>query len=130
MHAIRVVARGDALVDPAVTLSVITAAVRRDRGSSSLQRRADALTGRELDILRLLARGLSNGEIAERLVVSEATVKPHVGHVLGKLGVRDRVQAVVFAFECRSLRLAVSNAWYRAFRTRTLAATFLAGPQR
>jgi len=99
VDAIRVVARGEALLDPAVTRSVITAAVRR-RGRAHAERaRLGDLTERETETLELLARGLSNTEIAERLTVSEATVKTHIGHLFTKLGARDRVQAVIFAYE-------------------------------
>ncbi len=97
--AIRVVARGEALLDPAVTRSVITAAVRRGWRAHPDRARLADLTERETETLELLARGLSNTEIAKRLVVSEATVKTHIGHVFTKLGVRDRVQAVIFAYE-------------------------------
>jgi DNA-binding NarL/FixJ family response regulator len=97
--AVRVVARGDALLDPAVTRSVIAAAVRRTGRSRGSRARLRGLTHRETETLELLARGLSNAEIAERLVVSEATVKTHVGHLFTKLDVRDRVQAVIFAYE-------------------------------
>ncbi|MFC4784215.1 response regulator [Nocardioides sp. MAHUQ-72] len=97
--AVRVVARGDALLDPAVTRSVIAAAVRRAGRSQRAQARLRDLTHRETETLGLLASGLSNAEIAERLVVSEATVKTHVGHLFTKLDVRDRVQAVIFAYE-------------------------------
>jgi len=96
---IRVVARGDALLDPAVTRSVIAAAVRRGGQNRASRARLRDLTQRETETLELLARGLSNAEIAERLVVSEATVKTHVGHLFTKLDVRDRVQAVIFAYE-------------------------------
>jgi DNA-binding NarL/FixJ family response regulator len=99
VRAIRVVARGEALLDPAVTRSVISAAVRRRGQDRRLRSRLRELTQRETETLALVARGLSNGEIAESLVVSEATVKTHVGHLLTKLGVRDRVQLVIFAYE-------------------------------
>jgi DNA-binding NarL/FixJ family response regulator len=96
--AIRVVAGGDALLAPSVTRRIIerfAAGPDPDRSIEGL----DDLTDRETEVLRLLARGLSNSEIAEELFVSEATVKTHVSHVLTKLGVRDRVQAVVAAYE-------------------------------
>jgi DNA-binding NarL/FixJ family response regulator len=99
VEAVRVVARGDALLDPSVTRNVIAAAVRRggrNRASRALLR---GLTQRETETLELLARGLTNAEIADRLVVGEATVKTHVGHLFTKLDVRDRVQAVIFAYE-------------------------------
>lgn len=98
--AIRVVAQGDALLDPAVTRMLIERVVQRDaRLDPNLQVALDGLTEREHEVLRHLARGLSNAEIAERLFLGEATVKTHVGRVLAKLGVRDRVQAVVAAYE-------------------------------
>jgi DNA-binding NarL/FixJ family response regulator len=99
LTAIRVVARGDALLDPLVTRAVIAALVRNRPAPPRRNQRLDTLTARELDTLRLIAHGLSNAEVAERLVLSEATVKTHVGHVLAKLGVRDRVQAVIVAYE-------------------------------
>ena len=98
--AIRVVADGDSLLAPGVTRRVIDAFVRR---APSTSRAADPalarLTPRELEVLGLLARGMSNADIAERLFVSEATTKTHVSNVLSKLGLRDRVQAVIFAYE-------------------------------
>jgi DNA-binding NarL/FixJ family response regulator len=97
--AIRVVARGDALLDPAVTRSVITAAVRRGGRASNERARLSDLTERETETLELLAHGLSNTEIANQLTVTEATVKTHIGHLFTKLGARDRVQAVIFAYE-------------------------------
>jgi DNA-binding NarL/FixJ family response regulator len=97
--AIHVVARGDALLDPAVTRSVIAAAISHTNKGQSSRIRLRQLTTRETETLELLARGLSNTEIADRLVVSEATIKTHVGHLFTKLGVRDRVQAVIFAYE-------------------------------
>jgi DNA-binding NarL/FixJ family response regulator len=97
--AIRVVARGEALLDPAVTRSVIRAAVRRGGRARADTARLRDLTERETETLVLLARGLSNTEIARVLTVSEATVKTHVGHLFMKLGARDRVQAVIIAYE-------------------------------
>jgi DNA-binding NarL/FixJ family response regulator len=99
LAAIEVVARGDALIAPAVTRTVIEEFVRRSPSPSPPPPVLDALTQREREILELLAHGLSNAEIAERLVVSSGTVKTHVAHVLSKLALRDRVQAVILAYE-------------------------------
>jgi DNA-binding NarL/FixJ family response regulator len=99
LDAIRVVAGGSALLAPAVTRSVIAEFARRSPQRDSGSPRIDELTQREREVLVLLTRGRSNAEIAGDLVVSEATVKTHVAHVLMKLGVRDRVQAVIFAYE-------------------------------
>ena len=99
---IRVVARGDALVAPAITRRFIDDFARRSRRSRPplpAPPGLSELTERETEVFKLMARGLSNAEIARELVVSEATVKTHVAHVLMKLGVRDRVQAVVVAYE-------------------------------
>ncbi|MBV9384106.1 MAG: response regulator transcription factor [Streptosporangiaceae bacterium] len=101
---VRIVAAGDALLAPSVTRRLIGLFARRPREAGPDARarpRADlgALTGREREVLRLVARGLSNAEIAAALYVSENTVKTHVGHVFTKLGLRDRVQAVIFAYE-------------------------------
>ena len=98
--AIRVVASGDSLLAPGVTRRVIDAFVRRPAAPSKGPDPALArLTPREVEVLGLLARGCSNLDIAERLFVSEATTKTHVSNVLSKLGLRDRVQAVIFAYE-------------------------------
>jgi DNA-binding NarL/FixJ family response regulator len=97
---IRAGASGDALLAPSVTRRVIEEFVRRPPESvRTPPPELGDLTVREAEILRLIARGLSNAEIAKELVVSETTVKTHVAHVLMKLGLRDRVQAVVFAYE-------------------------------
>ncbi|WP_460364834.1 response regulator [Actinocorallia lasiicapitis] len=99
ISAVRVVAAGDALLAPSVTRRLIGDFARRRRHERPRSNAADALTPRELDVLRLIARGLSNAEIAGELFLAEQTVKTHVGHVLTKLGLRDRTQAVVFAYE-------------------------------
>ncbi|HEX5619467.1 MAG TPA: response regulator transcription factor [Solirubrobacteraceae bacterium] len=100
VNAIRVVAGGAALLSPEVTRSVIGAFARRPQTTDVTgSPRLDELTDREREVLLLLTRGRSNAEIAADLVVSDATVKTHVAHVLMKLGVRDRVQAVIFAYE-------------------------------
>jgi DNA-binding NarL/FixJ family response regulator len=96
--AVRVVARGDGLIAPTVTKRLIEQFVRTAPPSAPPDELAE-LTPREVEVLTLIARGLSNGEIARDLVLSEATVKTHVKHVLAKLDARDRVQAVVFAYE-------------------------------
>ena len=100
LDAIRVVAGGSALLAPAVTRAVVAEFTRRSPAAEveSSPRLAE-LTEREREVLVLLTRGRSNAEIAADLVVSEATAKTHVAHVLMKLGVRDRVQAVIFAYE-------------------------------
>ncbi len=103
-HGVRMVASGEALLAPSVTRRLISEfAARRPSGPVSAvrapSRLLEQLTAREQETLRLLARGLSNAEIAAELVVSEHTVKTHVSNVLGKLQLRDRVHAVVFAYE-------------------------------
>jgi DNA-binding NarL/FixJ family response regulator len=98
VHAVRVVARGDALLAPSVARRLVeeyTRSTRHPRPAARL----NVLTGRERETLLLLARGLSNAEIAAELVVSDHTVKTHVGNVLAKLGLRDRIQAVICAYE-------------------------------
>lgn len=99
VEAVLVVAQGDALLAPDVTRRVIERATIAREMSASVDERLADLTDRETDVLRLLARGLSNAEIARELWLGEATVKTHVSKVLVKLGLRDRVHAVVFAYE-------------------------------
>jgi DNA-binding NarL/FixJ family response regulator len=99
IDAVHVVARGDALLDPAITRSVIEAFARRPAARRELADRIADLTPRERDVFALVAHGLSNAEIARELVVGDGTVKTHVAHLLLKLGVRDRVQAVIYAYE-------------------------------
>jgi DNA-binding NarL/FixJ family response regulator len=97
---IRSVASGDALLAPSVTQRLIQEFVRRPPdGIRTPPPQLSRLTAREVEVLRMMARGLSNGEIGSELFVSETTVKTHAAHLLSKLGVRDRVQAVVFAYE-------------------------------
>ena len=97
--AVRAAAAGDALLAPSVTRRLIEAFARRAAETSPAPSRLASLTARERDVLLLLARGRSNAEIAAVLFVSEATVKTHVGNLLAKLGLRDRVQAVILAYE-------------------------------
>jgi len=100
VDAIRTVAAGDALLAPSVTRRLIENFCRRPPPrDAALPAPLDLLTGRELEILTLMARGLSNGEIGEQLFLSESTVKTHVGRILSKVDARDRVQAVVAAYE-------------------------------
>jgi len=99
IHAIRVVAGGDALLSPSITRSVIAEFVTQPERSHPDTERFSELTERELDVTRLVARGLSNAEIAAELVLAEQTVKTHVSRVLMKLGLRDRTQIVVAAYE-------------------------------
>jgi len=98
--AIHVIAEGDALLSPSITKRVISEFVRGVGPKPASQfPRLDELTARELEVLKLIARGLSNAEIAKELFVSETTVKTHVARILMKLNLRDRVQAVVLAYE-------------------------------
>ena len=98
-EAIRIVAAGDAMLAPAITRRLIEEHVRGPRPGQDVPVELEELTEREAEVLRLVAQGLSNAEIAAHLIVSLETVKTHVAHVLGKLGLRDRVQAVVRAYE-------------------------------
>jgi DNA-binding NarL/FixJ family response regulator len=105
IEAIHAVSSGDAVVAPSTTRRLIDRFVQHIPDEAAQQDTAlDTLTAREGEVLKLVARGMSNGEIAGRLYVSEATVKTHVGRILSKLGLRDRVQAVVFAYETGLIR--------------------------
>jgi DNA-binding NarL/FixJ family response regulator len=97
--AVRSLAAGDALIDPVITRRLISRFALAARPHSALPGELSTLTARELEVLRLLARGLTNVEIARELVVEESTVKTHVSRILIKLNLRDRVQAVVLAYE-------------------------------
>jgi DNA-binding NarL/FixJ family response regulator len=99
INAVRVVAAGEALLAPSVTRRLIAEFAARPAGDRPRPTALNALTPRETDVLRLIARGRSNQEIASDLVVAEQTVKTHIGRILSKLGLRDRAQAVVFAYE-------------------------------
>ncbi|MER5938350.1 DNA-binding response regulator [Streptomyces sp. uw30] len=104
-EAVRVVAAGDALLAPVITRRLIAEFSRMDgRPRAPLKERVGDLTERETEVLALIAQGLSNAEIADRLVVAEQTVKTHVGRILVKLGLRDRTQAAVFAYESGLVR--------------------------
>jgi DNA-binding NarL/FixJ family response regulator len=104
IRAVRVVAAGDALLAPSVTRRLIAEFARRRPTLRATSGALAALTPRELEVLALIAGGLSNAEIAAQLVVAEQTVKTHVGRILGKLGLRDRAQAVVIAYETGLVR--------------------------
>jgi DNA-binding NarL/FixJ family response regulator len=99
VRAVRVVAGGEALLAPSVTRRLIADFASRAVPARAVSARIDVLTAREHEVLVLIARGLSNGEIAAQLVLAEQTVKTHVGRILTKLDLRDRVQAVVLAYE-------------------------------
>jgi DNA-binding NarL/FixJ family response regulator len=103
VDGVRVVARGDALLAPPITRRLIAEFARRPDPETGPPELAE-LSGREREVLELVARGHSNAEIANQLVVAEATVKSHVGSILMKLGLRDRVQAVVLAYEAGVVR--------------------------
>jgi DNA-binding NarL/FixJ family response regulator len=98
-EAVRTVAAGEALLAPAVTKRLVERFVRRPPPDKVRLERFEELTDRELEVLQLVTRGMSNAEIGERLYLSEATIKTHLTRILSKLGVRDRVQAVVLAYE-------------------------------
>ncbi|WP_214409011.1 response regulator [Sphaerisporangium fuscum] len=104
VEAVRVVAAGEALLAPSVTKRLISEFARLGGPRTPSVRRLPDLTERETEVLALIAQGLSNGEIAGRLIVSEQTVKTHVGRILAKLGLRDRAQAIVFAYETGLVR--------------------------
>jgi len=99
IHAVRVVAAGDALLAPSVTRRLIADFARQPRPAPPFPASLGALTQRETEVLQLIARGLSNTEISSTLVIAEQTTKTHVGRILAKLGLRDRAQAVVLAYE-------------------------------
>ncbi|GGT00683.1 response regulator [Streptomyces chromofuscus] len=110
VSAIRTVAEGDAVISPRVTRRLLDRFARlADQTVAPVPRSLDALTSRELDVLRALTRGLSNAEIARELHVSEATVKTHVAHILDKYQLRDRVQAVILAYDTGLVRPAVGG---------------------
>jgi DNA-binding NarL/FixJ family response regulator len=108
--AVHLVAVGDALLAPSITRRLVERFARPVAAAPSSHGALSALTPREVDVLKLIARGLSNGEIANALFVSEATVKTHVARILPKLGVRDRVQAVVLAYETGLVQPAAGEA--------------------
>jgi DNA-binding NarL/FixJ family response regulator len=97
--AIHTIAAGDSLLSPSVTSRVIQRMAGQPAPGAARDPRLAELTPRETEVLELVARGLSNGEIAATLVIEESTVKTHLKRILAKLGVRDRVQAVIFAYE-------------------------------
>jgi DNA-binding NarL/FixJ family response regulator len=102
--AIHTVAAGDSLLSPSVTRTGIQRLAGQPAPDAAAEVRLDELTARERDVLELIARGLSNGEIAAALVIEESTVKTHVRHILRKLRLRDRVQAVIFGYESGLIR--------------------------
>ncbi len=104
LAAVRAAAAGDALIDASVTRRLIAQFTKSARPLGDTPAPLQQLTPRELDVLRLVARGLSNAELAAELVVEETTVKTHVSRILTKLGLRDRVQAVIVAYESGLVR--------------------------
>jgi DNA-binding NarL/FixJ family response regulator len=104
LHAVRTVADGDTLLDPALVRRLVEEWVERPPPTAGVPTPLTKLTARELDVFREVAAGLSNAEIASRLYLSETTVKSHVAHALAKLGLRDRVQAVVLGYESGLIR--------------------------
>ncbi|MGY0061183.1 response regulator [Streptomyces sp. LZ34] len=107
LAGIRAVASGDAVVAPALTRRLLDRYAHQlpvAGAADGADPRLTALTGREREVLTAIGRGWTNGEIAERLVVAESTVKTHVGRILAKIGARDRVQAVIFAYDTRLVR--------------------------
>jgi DNA-binding NarL/FixJ family response regulator len=102
--AIHTIAAGDSLLSPSVTRTVIQRLAGQPAPDAKSEARLDELTARERDVLELIARGLSNGEIAATLVIEESTVKTHVRHILRKLRLRDRVQAVIFGYQSGLIR--------------------------
>ncbi|MFM9614006.1 DNA-binding response regulator [Streptomyces sp. V2] len=104
-EAVKIVAAGDAMLAPGITRKLITEFARIDSGPRAPEKvRLEEITERETEVLALIAQGLSNGEIARHLCVAEQTVKTHVGRILVKLGLRDRTQAAVFAYEVGLVR--------------------------
>jgi DNA-binding NarL/FixJ family response regulator len=99
VHAVRVVAAGDALLAPSVTRRLIADFARQPRSDPPFPATLSVLTHRETEVLQLIARGLSNAEISDSLVIAEQTTKTHIGRILAKLNLRDRAQAVVLAYE-------------------------------
>jgi DNA-binding NarL/FixJ family response regulator len=105
VQAIRVVAAGESLLAPRVTRGIIERFVAARPGDVELQRRVALLSEREQEVLKVVGQGLTNADIAERLFVSEATVKSHVSHILAKLGAKDRAQAVAIAYEAGLIQI-------------------------
>jgi len=103
-EAVRVVAAGDAMLSPSVTRRLLAEFARHGSAGGPTRLLVERLTRRETEVLTLVARGLSNAEIADHLVIAEQTVKTHVGRILAKLGLRDRTQAAIFAFETGLVR--------------------------
>ncbi|MHB1912866.1 MAG: response regulator [Acidimicrobiales bacterium] len=98
-NAIRALGRGDALIEPRMTRRLLDEFARQPAGPTAANANLDSLTQREMEVLKAVARGLSNSEMADELFISETTVKTHVAHILTKLDLRDRIQAVVLAYE-------------------------------
>ena len=115
--AVRTVAIGDALLAPSITRRLIERYAQTRSGVTDVPDVLELLTPREVEVFRLVARGMSNAEIAERLVVTEATVKTHVAGILGKLGLRNRAQAVVLAYESGLIQAGAPGVDQRSFLT-------------